>query len=680
MIRSLFNGLSGLQGHQIQMDVIGSNIANINTVGYKKAQVTFEETLNLTMRIPDAPTDLRGGINPVQIGLGARVSSIKTNFTQGSVQETGNVTDLAIVGNGFFAVSDGARNYFTRAGNFHFDSDGVLVNNQGFKVQGKQADGNGKIAPDVVIDDISSSVFQQIPAHSTEKVSLAGNLDADEPILGTITRTRPLLATAQATDDMNGLYASGRAETFLELTSGLDTFTVGDQNSERTFIYGVDFTTLQQLATAITTAFAGRFSAAVGTNGQLVFTALANNVELKAFSNTSSRLGSAFQNVDGQLLLTANSTVSSDQMAHIATGTDTLVTLRDSQGDLLDLVAGDDLTLLSATIGEGTLPSTALLPNITATTTLEGLRNALQLALFGATPQPEEQVTLEADGRIKISGGLGTDRAVTGINIGAGVDPNQDTRQLFGASMSFIQDQEAKDVTHTATTTIFDDLGESHTFRMVFQKTREPGKWTWTADLTGEESIRGGGTGTIRLGSDGSLEAFEFDGGATTFSFDPNNGSNPVDILLSVGSEGEFDGITQLAAASTVAVTRQDGYSLGQLESIAIDERGFISGNFNNGIRRTIAQIALAQFNNPSGLNKIRDSLFVESINSGSAIFGEAGTTIQGRISSSALEQSNVDLAEEFTRLITAQRGFQANSRVITTSNDVLNELVNLKQ
>ena len=157
MIKSLFNGLSGVKGHQIYMDALGSNIANINTVGYKTAQVTFSEALNLTLRHGNAPTEARGGLNPIQIGLGTRIGAIKTSFTQGGIQETGNVTDLAIVGNGFFVINDGIKNLYSRAGNFHFDKDSALVNNQGFKVQGKPADKEGSIPEDVVIGDISLS-------------------------------------------------------------------------------------------------------------------------------------------------------------------------------------------------------------------------------------------------------------------------------------------------------------------------------------------------------------------------------------------------------------------------------------------------------------------------------------------------------------------------------------------
>ena len=680
MIRSLFNGLSGVQGHQVQMDVIGSNIANINTVGYKKAQVTFEDALNLTLKHADSPRNSRGGINPTQIGLGTRVGAIKNTFTQGSLLETGNVTDIAIIGNGFFVVNDGTTNFYTRAGNFHFDTDGTLVNNQGFKIQGKQANLDGEISPDAVVGNIQLPAGSQIPAGATSKVSFSGNLNAEEPLLGTVTSTEQYMATAGATEDFNGLFANGKAETFLNLVEGLDTLTIGDQSGTETFIYGVDFRNSDDLASAITTAFAGRFSAAVGGNGQITFASLTGNITLTGLSNTSSGLDTAFKNIDGTLLLNTGDTVDSDEFAHVATNIDTLATLRNSQGKLLDLQVGDDITLLSATVGDDTVSSTSLIADMTATTTLEELRGAIQTNLFGSDRRPEEKVTLEFNGQLKIHGGLGTDREIMGINIGAGVNPNEDNRALFGTSTSFTEEQAAKDVSHTATTTVFDDLGEAHTLRIIFKKTNEPAKWAWTADLTGSESVRGGSSGLVTFNRDGSLKAFEYDGNASSFSFDPNNDSDFVDMDLNVGVGGSFDGLTQFAASSTAAVISQDGYALGSLEVIGVDETGTLSASFSNGLRRTVAQISLAQFNNPQGLTKVEGNLFSASVNSGSPVLGAPGTTINAQIASGALEQSNVDLAEEFTRLITAQRGFQANSRVITTSSDVLNELVNLKQ
>ena len=143
MLKSILNGLAGVRGHQTQMDVVGSNIANINTIGYKTMQATFQETLSQMVGSAQGPTGKRGGSNPLQIGLGSSIGGIKSTFSQGALQDTGNVTDMAILGNSFFIVNDGNRDFFTRNGSFGFDGEGTLVNNQGYAVQGKQATAKG---------------------------------------------------------------------------------------------------------------------------------------------------------------------------------------------------------------------------------------------------------------------------------------------------------------------------------------------------------------------------------------------------------------------------------------------------------------------------------------------------------------------------------------------------------
>jgi len=686
MIKSLFSGLSGVRGHQTQMDVIGNNIANINTIGYKRSRLSFRDALNITMSAAVKPGENRGGMNPMQMGIGSSVGSIKNSFSQGSLQDTGNTTDLAIQGDGFFIVSDGTRDYYTRAGGFQFEAEGILVNSEGYGVQGKSADTDGNIPADATIGNIRLPFGRgRIAAKASTSVSLAGNLDAGESLLGTITNTRGFLATSAGTDNFNGLYANGRAETFLSLTSGIDTLTVGDGTNTATYMYGTDFNTLTELATRITTDFGNggynTMSAAVGTSGQLTFTALQAGITTSVNSQTNSGLDAAFENVDGKTFLNANDTVDSDGFAHIATYSDALVNLRNATGESMGLQVGDDVSLLSATVSGTTQSGTALLTDIDATTTLEAFRGALDTALFGANPAGGEDVVIRSDGGFQITGAPGASEAVTNINIGSGPNANDDTRTSFGVAMTYTEEQAARDVVHSATTTVYDSLGDAHKLTMIYKKTSDSSRWTWEANLDGNESIRGGNTGTITFNPDGTLKAFEYDSGATDFRFDANNGAETTEIKIDVGQIGTGNGgINHYSSSSTVVVTEQDGYTLGNLESISVNEQGVLTGNFSNGVSQTIAQIVLAQFNNPSGLFKMSNNLFATSGNSGHAVIGDPGTTIQSTIASGALEQSNVDLAEEFTRLIVAQRGFMASSRVITTSDDVLTELVNLKR
>ena len=197
---------------------------------------------------------------------------------------------------------------------------------------------------------------------------------------------------------------------------------------------------------------------------------------------------------------------------------------------------------------------------------------------------------------------------------------------------------------------------------------------------TGEEVIRYGSTGSVTFNPDGSLLAFNFDSGAQSFSFDPNNGAETIVVDIDAGSTGAFNGLTGFASNFTATAVNQNGYGMGILDEITIDQTGLIYGIFTNGVSRGLAQITLAQFNNEAGLMKRGESLYTNSANSGEAVQGVAGETISASISSGALESSNVDLATEFTGMITAQRGYQANARVITTSDSMLDELVNLKR
>jgi len=234
---------------------------------------------------------------------------------------------------------------------------------------------------------------------------------------------------------------------------------------------------------------------------------------------------------------------------------------------------------------------------------------------------------------------------------------------------------------YVISTTIYDSQGNSHTLSITLRKTGTPNTWTWQASLSGSEEIVSGGSGTLTFNTDGSIKEMSFDDkNATALVIDPKDGADQMSVILDFGEADSFEGLTQHASQYTAVVSGQDGYTAGNLEAVSIQEDGRILGTFSNGITQTLAQIAIARFSNPSGLVRMEKNLYGATGNSGAPFIGTAGSSIQASIVSGALEQSNVDLASEFTRLIIAQRGFQANSRVITTSNDVLQDLVNLKR
>jgi flagellar hook protein FlgE len=236
------------------------------------------------------------------------------------------------------------------------------------------------------------------------------------------------------------------------------------------------------------------------------------------------------------------------------------------------------------------------------------------------------------------------------------------------------------DTTHAMSITVYDSQGGKHSLTIEFLKSVDKNNWTWSASFTGNEIITGGGSGTVEFNPDGSLLSFDYNGGATALAFDPNNGASSASIALDAGTAGEFNGLTGFASPHTASMLNQNGHGLGILDKISIDKAGNIFGIFTNGVSRVLAQIILADFNNQAGLLKAGRSLYQGSANSGDPIEGVAGETISGIISSGALEASSVDIASEFTSMITAQRGFQANARIITTSDNMLDELVNLKR
>jgi flagellar hook protein FlgE len=221
---------------------------------------------------------------------------------------------------------------------------------------------------------------------------------------------------------------------------------------------------------------------------------------------------------------------------------------------------------------------------------------------------------------------------------------------------------------------VMDGQGGSHDLTIVFTKTA-PNTWDYQISVSGG-TIGGGGTGTLTFDDNGALV-----GPANTpLVFTPDGFSSSQTISIEFGTVGGIDGLSQFASASTALVRDQDGFPMGDLVSIGIEANGIIQGSFSNGETLILGQIALADFNNPAGLLRLADSLYTTSANSGDPVIGFTGEGSQSYITSGALEMSNVDLAQEFTNMITTQRGFQSNARVITTSDEMLQELVNLRR
>jgi len=231
--------------------------------------------------------------------------------------------------------------------------------------------------------------------------------------------------------------------------------------------------------------------------------------------------------------------------------------------------------------------------------------------------------------------------------------------------------------THSMGITVYDPAGASHQLKLLFTKTGA-GAWSWTANLDGTD-LASTTPGTVTFDSSGKLGTFTYPDSASALTLTTAGGTT-FGVTIDAGTPGTIDGISGFANASNAVVSAQDGYQAGDLTNLSVDARGVITGYFSNGVTRSLAQIALAQFSNPAGLVRNGDNVYTESANSGAAVLGFAGGTNSSTLTPGALESSNVDISQQFTDMIIAQRGFQANARVITTSDEMLTELTNLKR
>jgi flagellar hook protein FlgE len=718
MLRSLSASISGLQNHQTRMDVIGNNIANVNTTGYKAGRVTFEESFSQLLQGSSRPPGDGGGTNPLQVGLGMSLGSVDTMMQQGNLEATGQLLDLAIEGNAYFPVSDGDGTFFTRAGAFQLDSQGqVVLPNNGFVLQGRMADEYGNIASGTPISNLSIPFSEEAPARATTEVEFSRNLDADAIARGSVVYSQRFLHTASdgtagADDDLLiGLHDS-KGENLGISEDDVLTITVIDSNGDMfdsvtssfvnpaaatppTFTIGQDpgeYWNLSQMLTAIENTLGGGAAVAMNANGGVDITPGVNIATMQITSDNplSNALVNRAFNVSSNVA--AGSTESTETLLYPAEATDLLSELVDANGDSLGLEVGDEITI-SGTVGGESVASATPLTYTNATTMndlLIQVRDDFQLPYYDSTPQQNLSVSMNAvgtddelpDGTMVIRGQAGASFAIDKLSIMATNSDNDDTiPSLFNANTSMTEYQEAQDNgVEEASMTIYDESGQSHELTMQFVHTDVPSVWNWQVNIVGDAEILSGGSGTITFGQDGTVSSFIYDDGSPQMTVEPMNGSAVMRVDLDVGAPGDFSGLTQFAAPSTVSAIRQDGYASGSLNDISIDEFGMISGAYTNGVTRDIGQIALVDFVNPGGLQKVADSVYTMSANSGDPIFGMPGEQSSSTLRPGALEMSNVDLASEFTSMITTQRGYQANSRVITVSDSMLEELMSLKR
>ena len=459
MMRSMYSGVTGLRTHQSKMDVIGNNIANVNTLAFKRGTMRFQEVFSQTMRGASGPQGGRGGTNPQQVGLGVAIGAIDTIHTKGHMQGTDHPTDLMIDGEGFFVVSDDSNyenRYYTRAGNFTLDRDGTLVTADGFKVLGYRLDENGN--PTAEVGDVVISKSEIAAPTATSRIRFKGNLDSrldewDEHISNTIIK-----------DSLGNSY-------LIDFK-----FVKGEMDPDKNTTWTMKVDRIVEQST-----------------------------------------GNYTRNVDGAM--------------------DELEIIFNSDGEIIS-IGGNDVS--------GTNP---------------------------------------VDFEVLLSGD-------------------------FLSGVEFDTNKEG------------DPLSENYIPRGTFRN--------------------------ITLFNSRDAESYRY--------------------------------FHQYANDMDAQPYALDGNSSGKIQAYSIDQTGMVVGIFENGEKKNLAQIMLAKFDNSAGLEKIGNNFYIDTRNSGEPQYGMGASSGFGGIRGGTLEMSNVDLSMEFTEMITTQRGFQANSRIITTSDEMLQELVNIKR
>ena len=738
MMRSLWAGVSGLNAHQIAMDVEGNNIANVNTAGFKYSRVNFSDLLNQTSKIATAPQGELGGKNPMQVGLGTQVSSITKIFKQGSIQTTDKNTDLAIQGDGFFVVSpDGGKTYkFSRNGDFVFDANGNFVDSNGYIVQGWVRDQQtGEIDSTAPIRNITIPPGLTTPANASTYINLKANLNSGNSIVNKAPiYSLDYLANAV---DLNNNGVADTGETHNENDWGSDIFNTDKKLYERSEDFGVLFNSVGEAFNLqenqgiwISYANAKNTQTITATGNQTV------NLTLNGTSITGSVNGATATDTAQQLATLINQKTSLTGVVATVNGAD--ITFSNDNGGTsekmknidLNVNAGDGTSLSSKEVYtaykyqyvksgaapiQGTPAANSTVVSRTFTTT-EDLREAIQNDAknninydssndTGEASSSDSNdgvlVTVTDGGKFEVKNpGSGSNDWNMNLKITALTDATNGVgaNEKFTTTMSALQgnlpignnsriSQIINAATHASSIDIFDSLGTKHTVRFEFRKigyTADGGaQWGVIISVPEPGDINGGVnpknivTGNISFNSDGSLSSYT----PTNLTYTANNGSAPnQNINLQFGTASQFDGMTSFDAHSNTSGISQDGYPGGDLNGIRVDETGTLIGSFTNGRSFGLARVSMASFTNNVGLESNGGGVYIQTSNSGDPIIGQAATGKRGFIQASSLEMSNVDLSRSLTQLIIIQRGFQANSKTITTSDQMLNTLLQLKQ
>lgn len=704
MMRSLWSGVSGLQTSQDFMDVVGNNVANVNTVGYKASQINFSDVLAQTLSGATGPQGALGGMNPMQIGLGTQVASTTRNFSQGSLQTTNVTTNLAIQGNGFFIVSpDNGNTYkYTRAGDFTFDANGNLVTPTGDIVQGWLANNTTHLINTAsTITGINIPQNMTVPAGITKNVSMTGNLDGGQTIqTSELTPITPTLENSTGAINMNSIYNSngnligvGQTTNTAQIESNATTTIVGlyDINgntiaNSSVTIGGILYTPtpvkLNDLIGALNSKLPTGLSASLNSGGEIVInnTSTSGTLTVPTITSADPVLNGILSNLSGKTI-SAGGTITS--LPFFSTPGDAVAMSFDGGANYNTYIYG------SGTGGGGTRNSTTgiMSGDVQYFQTLDDLKSDINTDINDNSATPiinNATVTLNSSGEIQITP-IGSNLTY----IGPVYSNNSNLATILGTLSGQVQStgstsQPFMADTYSTSIAVYDSLGNKHDVTFNFAKTNynpstNQTQWQWYATAASSGSSTPtltNSSGQITFDSTGKLVGLT---PPLAITANWNNGTSQQVINLHFGDLNTFDGLTQFSLPSQTSSLTQDGYAGGSLQNIIVNQNGVISGMFSNGKSYALGQVSLATFNNNDGLLSSGNSLFEATANSGTPIVTTAGTGSAGTIIPSELEESNVDLGTEFTNMIIAERAYQANARTLSTSDTMLQSLLNIQ-
>ena len=670
---ALMAGVTGLQAHQRMLDVAGNNLANINTIGFKSSKIVFSELLSQILKRASQPTSTIGGVNPQQIGSGVQVASISPDTSQGNLVNTNSPLDLAVEGEGYFVVNDGSQNLYTRAGSFAVDASSNLVDPAtGYLVQRFGTVGEADNFQTAGISNTKVRYDISMRPSKTTELVVSGNLSADAALATSQTQ----VLRSDITFTVSGANATGSTEfdqldDFTGTFSGDGLITISGKKPDGTNLGATPTTILTMAVNASTTI-----------------------TNLLTHLNTDD--GGSVDDV--QTLTRTVATTQDDFTITINSQTTGAIAWDASLTDIKDAIEDDlagisDVTVTGATMNAGI-----------GTTTVFTFGNAqgdvADMTFTWGTSGGAGSVADTATGRAMrgVLGGLAEAEIVNGkivvTDAVAGFsqsdiklvysDTGDDTALIMPGyfEVATVGGAQVK----SFNIIVYDANGGEHVLSGAFTRTgTNSNLWDLVlSSISGDINELTFDNRRIRgisfNGGDGSYAGLDVGIGDTarfivTFSHDT---ANPQTIAVDMGTQGLFDGLTQFARPSTAVAKSQDGYTTGDLSSVSVSNEGYIIGAFTNGLKKNLAQIQLALFSNPSGLESVGNGYFTPSVNSGIAVGTQAMVGGSGTIHGSSLEKSNADVASLFVSMIEAQNGYHANARTIKIANDMLKELTNL--